>query len=374
MSRTPTPEIRRSDFLTALLLTRERLTPLQFGLVGLGIEATTKAGQVVYGLVTHIPPINWDFIIWGDWDVFIANMLQSFLIVPAIWMLRGWMARAVPKVLQELDQRQLFPNRPDGAATVWKAHRGLVTSSWWPFLAAGVSLACALAWIRVFWASERGFLAIQLVSWIVAWYLLAMAVIEELQLIILLRAYFRSPGLELHPLHPDRCGGLGPLNRHALAFSYFIGVCAFGLGLLTFLSIHEGRFPHEYTLHAGIALYVIGAPLLFFATLGSAHRAMLAARAQLLGSIGTQFQAAYQTLQTSLSESPHTLHASVEHLDELKRLYRTTERFPVWPFDWSHLRRFGLSVGSPILGIVLPQIVNLVPLIHTWLGLPPSKH
>jgi hypothetical protein len=374
MPHPPGPVVRRSDFLTALLLTRDRLTPLQFGLVGLGVEATTKVGQVAYGLATHVLPIHWCFIIWGDWDVFTANMLQSFLIVPAIWVLRGWIARAVPAVLHDLDQQGLFPGRRDGAATVWAAHRRLITSSWWPILAAGVSLACAFAWIRVFWTSERGFLAIQLASWLLTWYLLTIAVIEELQLIVLLHSYFRSPDLELHPLHPDRCGGLGPLNRHALVFSYFIGVCAFGLGLLTFLSIHEGRFPYEYTLHAGIALYVIGAPCLFFATLGSAHQAMLSARTHLLGRIGAQFQTVYHALQASLSDAPGPLHSHVEHLEVLKKLYRTTERFPVWPFDWSHLRRFGLSVGSPILGVALPQIVNLVPLLHTWLGLPLPGH
>lgn len=113
-------------------------------------------------------------------------------------------------------------------------------------------------------------------------YMVCMIAARELSTVIGLWRVFRAQNLRLRPLHPDRCGGLGPLNRFALTFAYFLALAGFGLALVSIQSQADGHFLRDYMLHVGLGIYAVLAPLTFFGMLGAAHRAMADAKNELI--------------------------------------------------------------------------------------------
>ncbi len=376
MIASPDP-IRRSlatrDPLAGLLFERWRLTPLHAALLGLSVDLLFKALLVWHDLHSKDPPRCWAFINWGDWDLFAANVLVGLLIVPSVWAFYAWMTIAPPALLEELDRERLFSGTAqDVATTVVARNTRLLKSRLWPFLALLVPLSLGTFWITQFHRQLGASLYLQLVPWSFGWFMAGMIVLRELGLIRILRQYFATPGLELRPLHPDRCGGLGPLNRYAMHFTYLIAMAACGLALLSYMSIDQQRFHLEYSLHLGILLYLVLAPYCFFAALGTAHRAMQDAKDKQLQAVADQFLVDYQAAQQAISKDFRVLSGAIDKLKLLNTLYRTTLRFPVWPFDWSHIRWFFTAVLTPVGGLVLSQIPILVGLLHQLTNKAPA--
>jgi hypothetical protein len=52
---------------------------------------------------------------------------------------------------------------------------------------------------------------------------------------------FQHSNLQLNPLHPDRCGGLGPLNRYAQTLISFIAVIGVGIVVIAVPRILRSR-------------------------------------------------------------------------------------------------------------------------------------
>ncbi len=366
MLASPADPIRRSlatrDPLAGLLFERWRLTPLRAALLGLGVELLVKALLVWHDLHSKDPSRCWTFINWGDWDLFAVNVLFSLLIVPSVWAFYAWMTIAPPALLAELDRERLFSGTArDVATSVVAQNVRLLKSRLWPFLAFLVPLSLGTFWIMQFHEQLGASLYPQLVSWSLGWFMAGMIVFREF------------PGLELRPLHPDRCGGLGPLNRYAMHFTYLIAIAACGLALLSYMSIDQHRFHLEYSLHVGILLYLVLAPYCFFATLGTAHRAMQQAKDKLVQAVADQFLVDYQAAHQVINKDVRVLKGEIEKVKLLNTLYRTTLRFPVWPFDWSHIRWFFTAVLTPVGGLVLSQVPLLVGLLHQLTNKAPAS-
>ena len=94
---------------------------------------------------------------------------------------------------------------------------------------------------------------------------------------------------------------------------------------------------------------LVGAPILFFLTLGSAHRAMQRDRTKHLRAISEQLDAEYQRIRNSIVGDAAHLAESIEKVKHLREVHELTAKFPVWPFNVASVERFIATVGSPII-------------------------
>ncbi len=175
-----------------------------------------------------------------------------------------------------------------------------------------------------------------------------------------LNKLFRSFTIHVRPLHPDRAGGLFPLGNFALRLSYLATLIGF-MPVLSTITRHyvlnrTFGFALEPDIVAGLALYVVAAPIVFFAPLATAHRSMRDAKNQFLLDIDEAFADEYHDVRQSLKEAPADLKERLERFKELQELHDMVRKFPVWPFNADNLRRFGTSWMSPIILGLLVEI------------------
>lgn len=196
------------------------------------------------------------------------------------------------------------------------------------------------------------------------WYMVCMIVAREFCVIKSVGRLFKGMPIKLYPWHPDRCGGLGYLSQYALRFSYFIGIAGFGLSLLTFQAIQADTISQDFLLMFALVAYAFLAPYCFFATLGTAHQAMQAVKEKQLAVISGQFNRVYQSSQEALEEeNPEILKGLVEKIENIQRLQKITEAFPVWPFDVTSIRRFFAAVVGSLLPLFASLAVELGKII-----------
>lgn len=191
-------------------------------------------------------------------------------------------------------------------------------------------------------------------------YMVCMIIAQEIRTISAVRGLFLDMPMTLYPWHPDHCGGLRPLNDYALKFTYILAIFGFGLSLGAYQSWLAGGLQRDLVLLIAIGVYAVLAPYCFFASLGTAHVAMEKVKEAQLETISERFNVIYRESQSLLSKSGgNSLRNKVDEIEQLHRLYKLTEQFPVWPFDSANIRRFVAAVSGSLLPFT-PVIANIV--------------
>lgn len=166
----------------------------------------------------------------------------------------------------------------------------------------------------------------------------------------------------VRPLHPDRAGGLSPLGNFSLALNYIVTLI--GLMLVTtpitrhYLAHGMFRFRWTSDILVGLGIYVMAAPIVFFAPLSVTHSAMKNAKGQLLLQIAQRFEAEYINVQNALDDDISGLESSLKILKELQSLHEVTSEFPVWPFNLENIVRFATSLVSPIALAIAADLLS----------------
>ena len=166
--------------------------------------------------------------------------------------------------------------------------------------------------------------------------------------------------VHIHPLHPDRAGGLRPLGRYALSTTYIIALGGSVVALAEYYAWTHGTFSTAYYYHVALILYFILAPANFFAPLSSAHNAMQRAKDDLILRISRQFNQDFSKAYSELEGSAEELKDHIEKIEQLQRLHSMTNSFPVWPFDIDTIRRFVLTMTSPVFTVAVAVIINVL--------------
>lgn len=174
---------------------------------------------------------------------------------------------------------------------------------------------------------------------------------------------FKNFEVDVRVLHPDKSGGLSPLSNFSLKIGYMIGI--FGLTTITTIwsqssYLTPGKVFSLYTSPATISLgvaYILIAPLVFFAPIGSAHSAMKKAKNDYIISISDQFKRDFTNIQLLLNKDSKNLKSSLEKIEYLQKIHEMASKFPVWPFNTSSIIIFFSSVFSPFILSILPSII-----------------
>jgi len=330
-----------------------------------------------------------------------------------IWTYYVWMPTGIAGVFNALYHNRVVGGPLRGHERRAEAYRSFTSRlqewfgmGWWPigllgFAVVAVAFLVAPQYVELgdsaYWTADPLSLILSLL-WIMAGLyctllLLSYSILE----VCWLSRLFNEFQIYVRPLDPDGAGGLAPIGRFNLKVSYLIALVGimFVMTPLTRNYVVAGTWQFRWTeeLLVGIGVYALASPIAFFAPLGVAHKQMKEAKNQLLLRIARRFEVEYAVIQSMLCLSPDStpspgpgvstlnnlqpasskqsissrqeeganLKGSLEILRELQALHKTTDRFPVWPFNVSSLTRFATSYLSPVvLAIIIDLVTGLV--------------
>jgi hypothetical protein len=194
-------------------------------------------------------------------------------------------------------------------------------------------------------------------------YVTLIMVVRIAVLVRLLNTAFRRSQVNLKALHPDGSGGLGALGKLSVRTSYLIAIIGVDIVLSMILQPYLlgeglGQFEVYFTLVLFLAIYLIVAPIAFFAPLATAHSAMKKAREDELLEISRRFEHEYETLKRQLSKKDEDVAPTLERIDQLKKVHQIVDDFPVWPLNTDTLLRFAGSVVLPFVLTIVSAVIG----------------
>jgi len=167
--------------------------------------------------------------------------------------------------------------------------------------------------------------------------------------------------LDLQPLHPDRCGGLGFLAQLSIAFAPFlIAEGALMAGQIADQIFFAGQtlpqFKIELAAVTVVAIFVILGPLLMFAPgLAQAKRKGLGE----YGTLGTQYAREFHRKWLSGAappEEPLVGSGDIQSLADFGNSFETLSEMRVVPFKLATALRLAASLLAPIAPLTLTMI------------------
>jgi hypothetical protein len=361
------------DPLLRLLVTKLNMTPSRIWIIAFLLVFVL--GQIVYswaiGYLVSGPGVIGAL---NDW----SNLFFLAISTPFIWAFYIWMPKGIVEVFTQLKQNRVFAIDEDeelvkalfpvshGESSnkdiLDKPLRFLKKTSdkylWILF-----SIICVVAFsafvITPLLFRERPprwnimnqtyfFFFYTPITDLAALMVATMAVRQTL-MILWLTKLFKTVPIDVHPLHPDNCGGLKPLGDYSLKIAYLISIMGFDITVVAFAPVTRGQ-PFEWTIELIIyySLYLLLAPVLFMLPLIAAHKAMKTKKREVLLEISRQFEENHERTCELLDKA--LVKKRIERMKELEAFYEMTQSsFPVWPFDLGVLRKFIAVVVAPLL-------------------------
>jgi len=349
----------RSDPVASLLIEKLHLSTLSVGLLSIAITAGfylvtawisntlwSKPEQQQLGLLE-------DWLPW-IWVLFINPVVLGYYL---------WSFQAIGNVIQDLEASDVVETD-----TLEIDQIGLkpYNQKWRKFLALGSAVCLSIYVLITRPGLEKSWtnsgllptLTVTITSLVVV-YMGSMLVLNLITNVWVLHHILGEKELSVSPLHPDRCGGLRSLSDYSLKTAYLAAILGIMVGLIEYQFITQGSGLVYWLAHLIIPLHIALSMACFFGPLLAAHRGMKRAKEELLNEISQQFQKDYSQTHTSLTMDVKNFKKNTEKIKELQELYTFTNQFPVWPFDIQTLRRFLITVPSPILPLI-PKFIEIL--------------
>ena len=376
-------EASRSDPIGTILLAKLRLNPIGiFLLVILGVASIQGLALLLYYFIPGLKVATLVRFLYLEWPIFAL----SWVVIPFILAFYPWVVRTTGHLYAGLYMDGVLARDEKELCALVDSVKDRICNKRWTYAAISLTLASLAVMVstglfgRQDWAETPGiafdvslYYVILLPGVSLAGYIIFIIIARELATVhSLFRLFNENTGgqqaadtVNVRPWHPDRCGGLGRLNRYATRFSYFIASVAVGLLFFTYFSISKFEYnildsvKNDPGLWVAIVAYVILAPALFFLTLGSASRAMRREKVKRLGVISEQLDTEYEITQQLYAGHSIELNSSAQKVRLLHELYVLTDRFPVWPFDAASIRRFTTAWIAPFVPVAFSLIIKL---------------
>ncbi|MFC1977501.1 hypothetical protein ACFLWS_04465 [Chloroflexota bacterium] len=163
---------------------------------------------------------------------------------------------------------------------------------------------------------------------------------------------FRIEEVKVNPLHPDKFGGLRPVNQYAMKITIFLA----SMGVTAVMGIVIVGLDRVDDFHGLIPLFIIYlllSPILFFGTLATAHGPMADIKEKYQLELSDLFNKYFSNTQDKLKNDQINIAEDVGRINDINELYKITNSFPVWPFDFRSIRDFLLVLFSPAVIFVI---------------------
>ena len=189
-------------------------------------------------------------------------------------------------------------------------------------------------------------------------FLYPILIYKVVALIYAMNSFFReipSEGFRVRVVAPDGAAGLGQMGRLALNLEFMF--VPFIVVAVIYAVADQGTTPIFFiTFPLLMGLLVVA----FFFPLSSAHKTMRDAKDRAMETLEKEFNLHYDFLIYNVQELGASLSdleaaKSIENIKEVKYLYEETEKMPVWPFDFTTLRRFSATILLPTLVVILGE-------------------
>jgi hypothetical protein len=180
--------------------------------------------------------------------------------------------------------------------------------------------------------------------------LLFVYMVRIISISLLLRDIVAHSRLKMLPLHPDNCGGLGPVGRIGLRNEYALTLL--GINVVLFLLVDSLYLHVSFSLAALMAAAVIAylaiAPFVFLAPLLPFRSAMERNKSELIAPVVQRIRKELDRLPEKLS-SGQSCKDDKERLEELRKIRDVIDELPVWPLDSGTLTKFATAYMVPII-------------------------
>ena len=310
------------------------------------------------------------------------SVYTNFVMGLAIFTYYAWIPRSIVAVFEGLEESAVIGEaRPaQGKKAKYADYPALVRDMvsrfgrwWWPAISFAVSTTVTLAMVlpqylelgQSAWWTAATFPLIVCLGWfLIGFYCVLLVLFYSVLSIFWLKELFGNFAINIRPLYPDRAGGLASLGGFTLKLSYMIALIGMILVVTpvtrNYVAVGTVQFRWTPELLAGLVVYAIAAPIVFFAPLSVAHNAMRKAKHQLLLYIAQRFDAEYGDIHTVLEDDLDKLEHRSKVLAELENLHKMTSTFPVWPFNVENITRFGTAYVLPLLVPLLVELSGLL--------------
>ena len=195
-------------------------------------------------------------------------------------------------------------------------------------------------------------------------FMLAMGFYDFMVVLTAVRKVFREGPIRVQPFHPDRAGGLGAVGRFTANIGYAVGAVGLFLTIVLFQRPPGTALLYNLMIGCMFAVYFVMAPIGFYFPLWSAHAAMLSVRDSLARDISSEYDTVHARLQSLRSKDAEENEPLLKRLRQLNEERNLIDRYPVWPFDASSLRKFFGLAFSPLVPILTSLLIDV---LSNWL-------
>jgi hypothetical protein len=348
------------DRLAEYIINRLHWSPAKTGIIATLFMLVSSAILAI---------INGRFLPSPDYIAFTQD--ATFLITEiftnsVIWGYYIWTCTAPFKVLSQLGDSGIIKMDEDGST----GRLAFLKDKRWPLVAFVLSVVVGFAYLggNIEWLSTRTTYAIRVVIAVIPGaYATILTILRLIFAARVFKIYMKN--ISLHPLHPDNVGGLRPLADFSLQITWMIVVFGIMGAFLEISDILRHREAAGYFVHGSFLTYLIAAPIVFFYPLSIAHQAMRNSKENFLLDVSHQFNDIIAITHQVVKANESKLEENLKKIEQLKSLHQVGLAFPVWPFDVATLRRFSLSVSSPIVAFLSPFIVKfvIIPILEPML-------
>ena len=336
-----------SDPLARFLIDRLGLTPLRVAVI-------IPVGALLVGVITdtinssllsaHQASLLRDWSYWV-WSCFFTPVVVGYYV---------WVSSSIENLLRSIQESEVV----EISDTEIKSLAPLYRKALWSFL----SLLIAIIFGVLFYVSRAdvpglsaNFFSRMLgsISMCIGGYIISMTVINFILNVYSLSKVLRDKKFNLNPLHPDKCGGLRVLSEYSLKTAYLASAFGIVIGMTEYKYIALGVIDKYWYLHLSIPVYIVCATICFLLPLNASHAGMKKSKDELLHNIAMQFQNDYFHAKDELKHNAVELKDEIEKIQQLQILYDMTDKFPIWPFDTTTLRRFAATLTIPVIPILI---------------------
>lgn len=348
---------------------RLKFTPLTFGILILILDLIVDGLMVAYFNHFHWPD-NMLFTTsdktYGLLEDYMA-IITDFFYTPIIAGVYLWSINGSTEVFQRLLDSGIFVSKKELTKLI-NQYRLIFNNKYIFYVIAFASFAFSISQIAAYnkwvpWITVGGYIELwppasygRAPFWFLMFYSVLFSAYNVGVTIFILRKAFRSGNIQLAPLHPDNCGGLGAISNYSNKIALGIGSIGLIMSAATIMQLQLHRLQDTYPVLLGIAAYIIFAPLFFFLPLGTAHEAMREAKDAELLKLANRFRSLYNIITSTADKKKKKFNDELTRLENIKKLYSLADSFPVWPFDVQSLRRFLAVVTTPLL----PAFISII--------------
>lgn len=163
---------------------------------------------------------------------------------------------------------------------------------------------------------------------------------------------------QLKVLPKDKDGGLGPIGKFSANLSWMIAVTA---GMFLFSALQTPHnFYKDVILMSGIGIYILVAPILFFAPMMSAHSAMVNYKNKQRQIVSNEWYREFEKLQQLQSKDASETRSIREKMKQLEEDISMIDKFPTFPFDINAIKKYFSIILAPLLPILISLITDLI--------------